>query len=77
MSKKRILSLYNNTNSSLLRLQKAMVCAYCLTAFSINEANEACSYNKGFKSEPTYKDIEVPAEIRGGKKHYWVPARKN
>lgn len=41
-------------------MKRAMVCAYCLTAFSMKDANEPCAYNKSFKGELNYKDIEVP-----------------
>lgn len=53
-----------------------MVCAYCMAAFSIQEANEPCAYNKSYKSEHSYKDVELPVEIRGQKMHYWVKAKK-
>lgn len=56
-------------------MHKARVCAFCLTAFSIEEINEPCSHNKSFKSEPNYKDVDIPPEVRGCKMHFWVSAR--
>ena len=76
-TQKRILSLYNDHNVALLKLQTAYVCAYCLVSFSITDANEPCSHNKSYKSEPAYKDVPMPVDIRGSKMHYWTPARKS
>ncbi len=74
-TQKRILHLYNDQNQELLRMHKARVCAFCLTAFSTEEANESCSQNKSYKSDPAYKDLEIPPEVRGCKMHFWVSAR--
>ena len=76
LNQKRILHWFNHQNHQLLQFNQAMVCAYCMAAFSINEANEPCAYNKSYKSEHSYKDVELPVEIRGQKMHYWVKAKK-
>jgi hypothetical protein len=39
LNQKRILHLFNNLNGEMLRSHPAMVCAYCLAAFSLKEAN--------------------------------------
>ena len=36
---KKLLHLYNDQNAELMALNSAMVCAFCLNAFTINEAN--------------------------------------
>lgn len=43
----------------------------------MTDANEPCSHNKSYKSEPAYKDVPMPADIRGSKMHYWTQARKS
>lgn len=76
-NQKRILSIYNRQNAELLKLQSATICAYCLVSFNFADVNETCSHNKSYKSEPNYKEITVPQEIRGTKMHFWVPAKKS
>lgn len=76
MNLKRIMHTFNRSNYHLMSSQRALVCAYCVASFSIQEANEPCAYNKSYKSEQNYSGVEVPAEVKGQKMHFWVEARK-